>query len=179
MKKSSRRGFTLVELIIVIAIIALLVSLMIPQVSKYTERSRSVVCMNNLKNIGVAVTAYAGEHNNAYPFVELDTNDPVYTTNYQALPMLDTLKTYGADERVMKCPSDVAGPNWYASRSNSYQWCPMADGESGANLVMYRRDGTAKPVSAKRVLIAMDYDSVHYGRANRLYADGHVKYNLK
>ncbi|CAN5791501.1 hypothetical protein BH09VER1_BH09VER1_19020 [soil metagenome] len=179
MKKSLPRGFTLIELLIVISIIAILVALTIPEASKVTERARSITCMNHLKNIGVAVTSYLGEHDNTFPFVELNTNDPLYTTNYQALPMETELAPYGVDATVLKCPSDVAGPNYYASRSNSYQWCPIADGESWVDLTLYGRRGGTRVVKPSRVTICMDYDSVHFGRANRLYADGHVKYNLK
>lgn len=177
MKTRFSRGFTLVELLIVVAIIALLISLTVPEVSRLTERARSITCMNHLKNIGVGITSYVGEHDNTYPFVELDPSNPVYTTNYQAEPMIDQLMPYGVDSTVLKCPSDVAGPNYYASRTNSYQWCPLSDGESGVNLIVYGRRG-AHPVKPSRVLLCMDYDTVHSGRANRLYADGHVKFTI-
>ena len=51
---SNRRGFTLVELLVVIAIIAMLVALLLPAVSMARATARSTSCQNNLRNIGLA-----------------------------------------------------------------------------------------------------------------------------
>ena len=67
-----RGGFTLIELMAVIAIIAMLATMMLPQVSKFQERTQSVVCMNNLRQIGIGVLGYVGDNNTEYPIVEPD-----------------------------------------------------------------------------------------------------------
>jgi prepilin-type N-terminal cleavage/methylation domain-containing protein len=51
----SRRGFTLVELLVVIAIIGILVALLLPAIQAAREAARRASCMNNLKNIGIAI----------------------------------------------------------------------------------------------------------------------------
>ena len=62
-----RAGFTLVELLIIIAIIALLVSLLLPSLDTAKELAREAVCMANLHGIGHAELAYAHAHDRRLP----------------------------------------------------------------------------------------------------------------
>lgn len=64
---SHRNGFTLVELLVVISIIALLISILLPSLSKAREQAKAVKCAANLRAVGQGVAIYLAENNGVYP----------------------------------------------------------------------------------------------------------------
>ena len=80
---------------------------------------------------------------------------------------------------IYKGMSDLKASNYFLSRGSSYQWSPMLDGELKVNPVVYGRRGGARTVNPARMRLCMDFEPVHFNRANRLYVDGHVAAAMK
>ena len=67
-RRRDRRAFTLVELLVVIAIIAILAALLLPALSAARQKARKTACLSNLRQVGVAVLLYAGDHDGNIPY---------------------------------------------------------------------------------------------------------------
>ena len=88
-----RSGFTLVEMLVVVAIVMLLIALLLPVIMKVRESALAYYCINNLHVIGKAYYAYAGDYDDGIPpIIQGSAKDPPHyvPTTWEGL-----LKPYG------------------------------------------------------------------------------------
>ncbi len=171
MSVESRTGFTLVELLVVVAIIGILVAIVVPVSSRILESGRAASCLSNLRQLGAGLTAYITENNNTMP--TLKAGREALTDD---VPVIDnTLDKYITDPRVFACPSDKTG--FARKTGTSYHWNVSLNGQSVANLNFL---GMVSDHS--RIPILGDKEGFHpflEDKINLLYADGHVTKDIK
>jgi prepilin-type N-terminal cleavage/methylation domain-containing protein len=109
----STRGFTLIELMIVIAIIAIIAAILIPNFIHARDESQTSACEANLKHLAVALEEYAVDNSGAYPPTGVMTAGFMSTTY---------IRSY---------PQDPVSGAFYNFTNGSTADCPLVAGEAG------------------------------------------------
>jgi len=114
---SRDRGFTLIELLVVIAIIAVLIALLLPAVQAAREAARRAQCVNNLKQIGLAMHNYHSTQDcfpsGGFPTIDQGTQktagDQSFSAHFRMIPSLEQQAIYNAANFNVSCYDDSAG----------------------------------------------------------------------
>jgi prepilin-type N-terminal cleavage/methylation domain-containing protein/prepilin-type processing-associated H-X9-DG protein len=193
LRRDARRAFTLVELLVVLAIIGTLAVLVMPAMSRVIDAADDTRCASNLRQITTMVLNVAQDNDQRFPEIDNDSANPIHTDTGGAkvwtLPEL--VKSQGASEDILKCPADarLAGSatgratSYYQSKHSSYEWLPFFEDEKTTSPTIRAPFGQFV-VPLSRVRLLMDYaesgegphDRGHDSSAmNVAYADGSVR----
>jgi prepilin-type N-terminal cleavage/methylation domain-containing protein len=157
----TRRGFTLVEVLVVVGIIVALTALIVPFSRSMIAKSRQAACLSNLRQIGVGVESYLQDNNNTMPNLEAGRK----SRNEDIPVMENTLNAYLENEEVFHCPEDKT---LFTESGSSYLWNSTQSNRNREQLLFFNIKG-----DSSRVPIVTDKEAWHPGESgvNILYAD--------
>lgn len=163
------QGFTLLELLVVMAIIAVLAALLLPGMTRAREAGRATACLSNLRQLGIALQLYVQDNQNHLPCMR---DKSLTTTN--DLPSPDVvLSHYAGSPKVFRCPSDFR--QVFETTGSSYSWNNLLNGQDADHLKVFQIN-----FDAHQIPLMFDKEKFHRARGeaksqNWLYADGHIK----
>ena len=200
--KHKRQGFTLVEILVIIAIVALLAALLSSVFSRVREQGRKTTCADNLKQIGLAFLQYSQDNSETFP--------PAFSVAPSYTSVFKRVQPYIRNTQILACPSDngpskfssdprASGPlyeQWGASYSynpnpNPYSeqggWCSLPQNSSPPQGL--DKISVSQVKSPTRVVLVLESSGIFpfswheesafaYGsaRSNVCFVDGHVKF---
>jgi len=194
-----RKGFTLIELLVVVAIIAILAALLLPALAQAREKARQATCMNNFKQLGMAVSLYINDNNEYIPYIQLESGGRAWSSPVAPLGWATSYLSYNGSKRPsfpsLHCPSGSTSDNYTfygATYGLNMSYCHFGpwSGDAAPRLKLANVRKTSSTLLATEVqplVIPAGYDKkaacywgsgnynyLHSGTINVLWFDGHV-----
>lgn len=180
------RAFTLLELVLVVAIITILVSLLLPSFAKAKMRADRVKCVNNLKQIGIAFHLFANDHRGHLP-MEISIRDGgtlEYVSGGNAFKHFQALSNELVNPKLLNCPVDPrpVAKTWSDLRNSDVSYFLALDAKlnNSQSLIAGDRNISQSSIEFTNVL-QTTYTNVqwtanlHNAKGNLLFGDGRVQ----
>jgi prepilin-type N-terminal cleavage/methylation domain-containing protein len=169
-----KRAFTLIELLIVIAIISILSAILFPVFGKARSSARRTACLSNVKQIGTAIGMYTSDYDGAFP----NTGDPYLWVGkrfrWPIMPYLgvakvsasessaDRFKSANGASNLLLCPDDVAANSFdYTSYAYSVAYYESDESLAAISSIQNLIQAFSKPGSLAQTVSRTDADVVY------------------
>jgi prepilin-type N-terminal cleavage/methylation domain-containing protein len=154
------RGFTLTEILVVLAVLAALAAAVIPLGRSALARSREAACLNQLRSLGTALEGYLQDHQQTMPELAVGR-----ASRSEDIPVLETvLLPYVEAADAFKCPQDKEE---FAKSGSSYAWNSTQNGRRVSQLAFFGIDEDRPD----KIPLILDKEAWHPAGTNILYAD--------
>lgn len=178
----SGRAFSLVELLVVVAIIGVVASMLLPSIGKGPGHAKQIKCLNNLRQLGIAFHSFANDHEGRFPMAvpmrQGGSLEFVYTG--QAFRHVQPLARHVDTPRVLVCPADTRqpAPDWppLRNRNLSYFIGVTASLTNSMSVLAGDRNVSRVPITGGGQVIinstAAWTGEMHRLKGNLLFSDG-------
>ena len=193
---NKRSGFTLVELLTVIGIIAVLAAILFPVFATARGKAREIVCVSNLRQIGLSLKMYSQDYDELYPWA-VDPTDKVTPEIWRTFPdfqaqipfmpyLHECLQPYIKNADIFHCPADtgysVEDFTGTPLDANPTSWLRFRTSYNFRTEISFRHAGENTFQNPAGINVLMDAAGKWHGglitdrlRYNCLHGDGHAK----
>jgi prepilin-type processing-associated H-X9-DG protein/prepilin-type N-terminal cleavage/methylation domain-containing protein len=149
-RRPADTGFTLVELLVVIGIVAILIGLLLPALNKAREQSNQLKCMSNLRTIGQAIVIYAGDYQGIMPFGFVTYNETIAPDLYN--PAVNNGPPVGTPPAGTNIYKDINNP----TNMNAFTDWTMELSHEISSLASLSNAALQSPTAASQTQLAND-----------------------
>lgn len=189
--RPSTRAFTLIEVLVTIAIIAVLIGILFPAISAARSRGERTACSSNIHQVGMAMRSYLDANGDVYPFASfMPSVDSFPVQSGQTIFIADVLLEHAAgDPKIFACTKDTGqiartapnvGKSYFDTEKSSYEFrSHLLGGQTMESALKRLQEFTGERRSESTIWIFRDYDNFHGtggtdGARRYVYSDGHV-----
>jgi type II secretory pathway pseudopilin PulG len=186
-RRCSKPGFTLIGLLVIIAVIAILAALLLPALAAAKRKAQRINCVNNLKQCGLAFRIWEGDNGDKYPMdvpmAKGGTKE--FTTGADTFRQFQVMSNELSTTKVLVCPADtrVAAVNFVRLKNENVSYFVgleakdefpqrFLDGDRNITGESDPENGILKLVPGQRVNWTQD---IHVNQGNVGLSDGSVQ----